>query len=123
MRIVFGIGIGFESDGKAIPDHIAHERIQSATRLACERFGGCFIVHGNGGWIDEGGKLIVEPGITLTVESDASQADASEFASILASLFRQSAVMVSVSPSAVAFVSSLENSNVPQGENATAEAN
>lgn len=68
MRYTFGVGIGFDRDGKAIHPEEVRQYIEAAIKRASELFGGCFITRGDGGWIDPAGKLIVEPGIVITVD-------------------------------------------------------
>jgi hypothetical protein len=111
MRIVFGIGIGFDGNGNPILPVDADRWIQTATQVTAQEWGGCFVVRGLGAW-EHGGKIIRENGITLTVETDDdSPSRVHRHAEWLRQLFNQTSVVVSVSPSTVSYVSAEEFSN------------
>lgn len=71
MRYEIGFGIGFDRHGNAIRSDHAVECIKLILVEACQRFGGCNILPGQGAWIDGKGTLIVEESRVLIVDTDA----------------------------------------------------
>lgn len=68
MRIEFGIGAGYTKDGHSIPPQQAELLARQILREVVREFGGGFVTRGEGGWIDDQGNAIYEPGITVTVD-------------------------------------------------------
>lgn len=56
------------------PDHI--EALTTAKRAAVAMFGGYTVIPGNGGWIDDAGKLIEEPVHVLLIAAEPCEATA-----------------------------------------------
>lgn len=109
MRIVFGIGTGQDRDGNTIRYADAALLITEAVTLVSQEYGGCFVVEGDGGWIDGKGKLLTERGIQIIVEKHGDYVASNvlrirDTANLLRIVFKQSSVVVSVSPSEVFFV-------------------
>lgn len=70
VKMTFGVGLDYDGGGRALGDE-AKERMRTdnAIKELSQRFGGCFVTKGNGGWMD-GGKLIAEQGLQFTCLSD-----------------------------------------------------
>lgn len=68
-RVEYRIGLGIQEDrnGHIIPPIVYGRAIALIGERAAELFGGYTITDTTGGWVDGHGKLIEEPGITLSI--------------------------------------------------------
>jgi len=64
------IGIGYDANGNAIAPAQQRPTIQRILRNAARQFGGFTLTHTQGGWIDDAGRLVTEPGVTIDIVVD-----------------------------------------------------
>jgi hypothetical protein len=81
MRYEFGFGVGFDRDNRPIPAEFARKACKSILVKACELFGGCNLLNGQGAWVDGDGTLVLEESRVLVVDSTAG-GRGSEFGSV-----------------------------------------
>ncbi len=103
--LTFGVGVGQDKHGANLPQHFVEKSIYLAIEHMSIRFGGCFVVRGDGGWVDRG-KLIEEKGIQISIHSEGpiDLPDAELAGDYLRELFRQKVVLMSIHTAAVKFV-------------------
>lgn len=65
QKVRITTGLGFNKEGQAIDEQAAMLAIAEAQKALSNAFGGCTTVHGQGAWVDDNGKLVVEPVYTL----------------------------------------------------------
>lgn len=100
-HVTFTIGQGLDASNTPIVD-LASKRHLALADIA-RAFGGYTAHDASGGWMHDG-QLIEEPSLAVDVMTDASDTTIRAEASKLASIFDQSAVMVTEDPANVAFV-------------------
>lgn len=107
MQVSITVGIGQDSAGLPIPVGHQVEALHHCIAQASNLFGGCTANQGLGGWVDDNGKLIVEPSVTFSILSDAIdvQDKAEQFAEICREAYNQTSVLLTVSkPALVKFL-------------------
>jgi hypothetical protein len=75
-----GFGLGERADGTPIGDDERAAIIRQIAIQTAHRFGGYTIAHTYGGWINPAGRLVEEPGITLTIVTDEPDSTVRAFA-------------------------------------------
>lgn len=98
MRYEIGAGVGFDADGKAIPASASAIIVRRIVKEASQRFGGCFIRYGTGGWLNPADEVVEELAITVTIDASANQ-NVKEFAEFVKHELNQAAVHVAHLPS------------------------
>jgi len=102
------IGIGKTAEGIDIPRDNAKEILTMVDAEACKRFGGFTRIDSFGGWIDDSGNVITEPGVIYTIGVDIhsertdAEADtivaskARDFAELARTAFAQQSVVLTI---------------------------
>lgn len=68
MRVEFGFGIGFDRDNRPLDVMFVRAACKSILVKACQLFGGCNMLPGQGAWIDPDGNLVMEESRVLIVD-------------------------------------------------------
>lgn len=68
MRIEFGFGVGFDRDNQPLDPEFVRLACKSILVRACQVFGGCNLLKGQGAWIDGTGTLVLEESRVLVVD-------------------------------------------------------
>lgn len=69
MRIEFGFGVGFDRDKQSLPAEFVRKATKQILVKACELFGGCNLLNGQGAWINATGDLILEESRVLVIDT------------------------------------------------------
>ena len=99
MRVIFEIGVGQCGKRYGLEEITLEHRsnmMDAAIDYVSRKFGGCFVSHGSGAWIQDG-KIVREPSITITVDNISNSTSESELriiADTLRSMFRQDSVIM-----------------------------
>lgn len=93
-----GAGIGEDDHGHLIPAHVAQETLVKLDGLAAKLFGGFGRVELAGGWIDDTGRLIAEPGISYEIFTDKDPQMVRAFAQEVRQCLRQKCVLFAQIP-------------------------
>jgi hypothetical protein len=72
MRYEFGFGVGFDQDHGRLNAGFVAKACKSIVVKACELFGGCNLLNGQGAWIDDSGTLVLEESRVLVVDTTAT---------------------------------------------------
>lgn len=113
-RLNFYIGTGEDRDGVTIPEETKLQAMVNIRAIVASEFGGYTETQATGGWLNEAGRLIVEPAVMLSaviaseepIRSDKLEIRAQSIARYMARMLNQSAVMYTMEPlQAVSFVS------------------
>ncbi len=101
MEIKIGFGIGFNRDGQPIRPKERTEALVNIRNKACELFGGCNMVHGQGSWESPEGRIVDEPSVTLIIWVTGNPVDigrhclnARKLASFIRQLLNQHTVLI-----------------------------
>jgi hypothetical protein len=79
MRYEFGFGVGFDRDHVRLNAGFVAKACKSILVRACELFGGCNLLQGQGAWIDDRGTLVLEESRVLVVDTTSTGRGSSEF--------------------------------------------
>jgi hypothetical protein len=69
MRYEFGFGIGFDRDNYRLKPEFVAKACKTILVKACELFGGCNLLVGQGAWINGEGTLVLEESRVLVVDT------------------------------------------------------
>lgn len=100
-KYTFTIGQGYDSHGHKL-QNVARKR-RNALQAIAKTFGGYTATPASGGWID-GGKLITEPSLAVTVYTDKPAKTVTATAQALRETFGQTSVLVTREPAKAQFV-------------------
>jgi hypothetical protein len=96
-KIEFGFGVGEDRNGNLIRAVQRVGALGNIRRAACDLFRGYTLYKTVGGWINEDGRIVEEPGCTLTVYSETLGVfRVDEMVNIIKSELRQHSVAVIV---------------------------
>lgn len=100
------IGFGAEKDRHSRTIHRADEKIARILALACDRFGGGFLIGGQGVWKSPKGDVVKESGYVLRIDnvSDGRLNDLRVFAADVRIILDQESVVFSTSDVTLEFV-------------------
>lgn len=93
MRYEIAYGVGFDRHSVPIPLGTVAKFDREIVIHACNRFGGCNLVSGQGGWKDDAGSIVLEESRVLTINTEKGGAVAI-FAEWVRSQLNQTAVIV-----------------------------
>ena len=98
QRITITAGIGEDRNGNAMSDESVAEMLATIRARLAATFGGYTETDAMGGWINESGRLVVEPSKRWILLTDANAKDADELADAAARVIgrglRQAAVVI-----------------------------
>lgn len=102
-RVTIGCGTGFNKFGDKIGT-LERDTLKSALlKVACERFGGATFIDTFGGWRDNTGKDVFEPGWSIVVYTKDSD-EVVGFARYVRDVLVQESVVITSEDIAVSFV-------------------
>ena len=101
LKIKITTGLGFTKEGRKINANNTAEALKQAQKALSEAFGGCTMQQGEGAWLNDEGKLVVEPVICfeacfLGINEPIAQALAEQAAADLRDALGQQCVVFEV---------------------------
>lgn len=106
-KIEFGFGAGEDDSGRLLLQSEVEIGLQKIRRRAVEWFGGYTLTKTQGGWVNPAGRLVEEPGYTLSVLVDPStvlledfgyRLEITDIVSTIKQALRQHSVVVMLTP-------------------------
>jgi hypothetical protein len=109
MKISISIGVGSDKDGQPVLG--VSDKLELVVSRVNDEFGGCSVIHGDGSWKDERGKVVSEPCVIIVIivpglvtDNTAAVDTAKKVALFATTIFDQSCVLVDWSENHHAFI-------------------
>lgn len=102
-RVEVSFGIGFNRFGQLIHPANANIAVKDIINFASTMFGGCTVLHGQGGWLDPNSKLVVENNRTIVVYTEDGSGIAPLIDFIKAILEQEAVAVCEYAPAAATF--------------------